>query len=350
MIIFLIALAALCCWGLEWKPRGIHDTYLSIEQTTAIRGIFACIILFSHLRDYITLEGPADALFVRVIVFIGQCMVSVFFFYSGYGIVSSYRKKAHYQNGFLRKRLLVTWVHFACAVTAFAAVNLLMRIPCSWKSWLIALTGWDSIGNSNWYMFDTFALYLIVWLAMKAVTAALPQGSGEEKSRLLVCICTALVGVLILVLMRTRPSWWYDTLLCFALGGAYRLIQAPLDRFCGSGRCHAMLGIALLVLFLLFCTAGGAAAYNIRACLFVLLICWLTLRVRISNPVLLWLGQHSFYIYIYMRIPMMAARRLGLFSGNKYLFSLAAMALTLAIAWGVRLFHRKTDPLFLTRP
>lgn len=87
MIVFLFALFIVCLIGIRLsKP---DEDYLSKEQTGAVRGIFTCIIFFSHLKQYITFEMSIDVLYGSILGYIGQLMVVIFFFYSGYGIAQS---------------------------------------------------------------------------------------------------------------------------------------------------------------------------------------------------------------------------------------------------------------------
>lgn len=58
-----------------------------------IKGIFAIVVFLAHASSYIKLSGSfEDIIFSKVIYAIGQTMVVMFFFYSGYGILESYRK------------------------------------------------------------------------------------------------------------------------------------------------------------------------------------------------------------------------------------------------------------------
>lgn len=349
MVIFLILLAVVSCWNMKPQKAGIHGDYLSIEQTTAIRGILACIIFCSHLRDYLAFSTPADQLYVKILYSIGQCMVAPFFFYSGYGIVVSYQKKKNYGNGFLRKRLGLTWLHFAVAVVLFYLVDCGLGIAYSFPTFLISLTGWSDVGNSNWFMFVTFVLYLIVWASMKVVAKVNRDCNSRERSQLLVMLIVLMSAIVLGILSVVKPSWWFDTLLSFAFGGLYCLIKDQVDNFCRKGWNWLTLTAAVAVLYFLFQRSGGYAAYNVCACLFIMLISCMTMKLRIVNPILMWMGKHSFYIYIYMRIPMMIMGELEIFTDQKYLFAAVSLAITCVIAWGMNAVHQKTDPYFLVK-
>lgn len=51
MDILIILLIAISLWGL--RPTMHNHDYIGRESTTAIKGIFAIIILFNHSRQYI---------------------------------------------------------------------------------------------------------------------------------------------------------------------------------------------------------------------------------------------------------------------------------------------------------
>lgn len=48
----MIILAVVCFYGIRVSPGG-HDDYMSRAQTDSIKGIFAIIILYSHMRGYL---------------------------------------------------------------------------------------------------------------------------------------------------------------------------------------------------------------------------------------------------------------------------------------------------------
>ena len=91
MIAYLIALAGLCCWGLRFSK--FRQDCLEKDQTDALKGIFAILILLSHVRAHIAINGVGDSLYSAVFTRLGQMTVVPFLFYSGYGIVQSVRTK-----------------------------------------------------------------------------------------------------------------------------------------------------------------------------------------------------------------------------------------------------------------
>lgn len=348
ILLYLLSLAVICLWKITPAGDSIHEDYLAIPQTTAIRGIMACLIFCSHLRSYLPFDDAAGQLYVRVLSTIGQYMVAPFFFYSGYGLVLSYRNKADYQRGFLRKRLGKTWFHFGVAVTLFYGLNLVLRIPCPFSRYLVSLTGWTDIGNSNWFMFDTFLLYLFMWAAMHMANR-MGDADPAVRTRQLVLLMLLPTMALLWSLSRLRETWWYDTLLSFAFGGAYVLLKEPVDAFCRRSGSWLLLTLTAAGAMLLCRQSSGYVADNLGACLFVLLITLATMKFRIRNPILLWIGKHSFFIYIYMRIPMIFLHHFGLLTDLPSLFAAVSLILTLVLAWSMSRLHSKIDPCLFSR-
>lgn len=64
MDILVIALAAVALWGVSFSLRG-HEDYLSRESTGSVKGIFAVIILYSHMRGYVTIS-PHRKLYIFI--------------------------------------------------------------------------------------------------------------------------------------------------------------------------------------------------------------------------------------------------------------------------------------------
>ena len=76
--------------------KNFNKEYLNKKNTTIVNGLFIVIVFFSHFRQYITVSTSTDIYFYKVIDWIGQLMVTTFFFFSGYGIYESIKNKKDY--------------------------------------------------------------------------------------------------------------------------------------------------------------------------------------------------------------------------------------------------------------
>lgn len=341
MISLLLVLVLICTLGVQIKKNGIHNDYMSRTQTIAIRGIFACIIFASHLRGYITLSNVGDQIYDYILSLIGQCMVSVFFFYSGYGIMSGYKNKEKYEQSFLQKRLFFTWFHFAVAVVLYDVMNLFLNIRYPLQIQVLSFTGWETIGNSNWFMFDTFLLYIIVWISFKLLSFI--SKNAEEKQKYFSMIVAILTGIMIVILHLVKESWWYDTLLCFPFGILYSRYQEKIDKSLKNCKKYLIIGVFSVFLFVAFYRMGNFLSYNVCACFFVFVITWFSMKVKVENKILNWLGKNSFYIYIYMRIPMIMLSQVQFFSEHRYIFTVFSLIATIFLSWIMSYVQKQLD-------
>ena len=105
-----VLLLALC--GLSQK-----SDYMSREVTDTVKGVFIVFVFLSHANQYIRVDNPIGE-------WLGQLVVVMFFFYSGYGVTESWRNKGlKYVLDMPRHRILSTWVNFAVAVLVFYFCN-----------------------------------------------------------------------------------------------------------------------------------------------------------------------------------------------------------------------------------
>ena len=337
----LAVLVFLCCVGAGFSGKGkIFNDYMSHERTTSIKGVFAFIIVMSHMLQYISLSGTMDLFARRVIVLIGQLMVTVFFFYSGYGIAESCRRKPDYMKGFFRGRFLKTLLHFDMALVFFALSNVIMGKAYRPVTYLLSLFGWSAIGNSNWFVFCTLALYLLTLPAFLLL---------RERRQVSIGVMWVLTLGLVLFLREVKvDSWWYNTLLCYPLGMVWSELQTPVrkwtEKHIGSWwimfAAVSALFIPCAVLYIRRANGHHYPGilrgmdpqyfYLFYACMFCLFVAVTQMRLRTHNPVLHWLGVHSFSIYILQRIPMRVLQHLGV--KDPVVFIPIALCSTLIIA------------------
>ena len=159
MIAFYIGIFILCLWKIKFSPKDFYNDFLQRDQCDSIKGIFILFVFVRHILQYIIGSGydfsaMPDQLFLKIDRELDQLIVVMFLFYSGYGIMESiFKKKADYIRSMPLKRILPTILNFDVAVFAFFILNQFIGREMSISEILLSFTGWDSIGNSNWYIF-----------------------------------------------------------------------------------------------------------------------------------------------------------------------------------------------------
>lgn len=76
----------------------------------------------------------------------------------------------------------------------------------------------------------------------------------------------------------------------------------------------------------------GIDDFGLSACVFAILVVGLTIKMKINNPILQWLGTYSFAIYIMQRFPMNILRELNQ-TDNIWFFTLITIPTVLFIAF-----------------
>ena len=303
MLILLLLLAAICLVGIKFDS--FHNDYIGKEQTTSIKGIFAIIILFSHLKGYIELSGPLDSAFCSILNYIGQLMVAIFFFYSGYGVLISFVNKKDYDRTFFKNRLLKTLLHFDIAVLIYTVLNLILGKTYGASHYALSFIGWSSVGNSNWFIFDTLALYLVTYFVFLFIRASKTSKNIKITTSILTAFATCALIAFLSITKRDAGSWWYNTLLCYPAGMIFYTIKDKLDHFFKKHKkMYYVTGLFVFIVFIALYLRSSFITYNLCACCFCILIILMNMKLKIENPILNWLGIHSFSIYILQRLPM----------------------------------------------
>ena len=300
MIILLAVLALICIWRI--RISGYHEDYMDPAYTTAIKGFFVIIIFCSHIRGYMTLSGAwPDTTYNWILNYIGQPMVAIFFFYSGYGIWESFKRKSNYLDHFLGRRLMKVLLHFDVAVALFILVQLCIPIKYTAYDYIFSWIGWTSVGNSNWFIFMILCLYVIAFLGMIFE-------SRTSKTGIIAIVLLTVVLWLGVIRIAKKPVWWGDTIAAFPVGFVFSQYKDKINTMLSRRGLNMLISAALLALFITLHHVIGIDEFGIMAVIFCLTIVALSSWIKIGNPVLAWLGKNAFTIYIIQRLPMIVLK------------------------------------------
>lgn len=344
MDILIILLLLLTLWGIKLSPVCfLHEDYISKDSTDSIKGIFAIIILFSHMRGYLPPPtGTYDIIYYSVLNFLGQLMVVMFLFYSGYGIMEGLKRDINrYRDTFLKRRLLKVWIMFAIAVTLYLILNPLIGCQYSVSTILFSYIGWESIGNSNWFVFDILVLYLITYASLHIAKAF-----DLKLNRVSIVILVLTLCLVVIFYLSGKEAWWYDTILAFPIGLIFSSYKTKIEDNIRGWRWSVNF-ILIFLIFIVFkyryqlilSNFEGSKIINgmtllmsfFTSSVFAVFIVLFTMKVKIDNKVLRWLGVNSFAIYILQRLSMILASHLG-WNNNALVFATIVIPATLLIS------------------
>lgn len=277
-----------------------NSEYASKETTLIIKGIFVILVFFRHFSEYITGHNLSVQSFLIITKIIGQLMVGGFLYYSGYGMMESYKMKGiAYINRIPRHNILKLFLNFGCAVVIFLVFDLIIGRYYPLKTILLSFTAWTNIGNSNWYIFACFAAYFEFFITIKLF--------HNNMCKAFLAMVIGAVAYTFFVLY-FKEEYWCSTYFCFFLGVFYSWKKDIFEKFIKVNKNYFhILCVTFICLFLTTVLRYQALLiYIFSSVYFCLFITLLTMKVSLysQNKVLKWLGIHTFSIYILQRIPM----------------------------------------------
>ena len=323
MNFYLLFLMILVIIGIKIYIIDFNRDYMSKECTSCINGLFILIVLYSHMVTYADFSSSSGYLMLNFRNFLDQLMVTTFLFYSGYGLYYQINKrKKEYINSLPIKRIIKTMLKFFVAVLTFALINILLHKPLTISKVLLSIVGWDTLGNSNWYIFCIIWMYLLTFISFKII-------KGNKISLLLNAF---LIFIFILLLSKYKEVHWYNTLFCYMFGLLYGYKKDNIEGILFN---NANYFISLFLVSIIFAIIRHYAfsnflVYNVYSVVFIMIIVLITMKIRVNNKYLAWFGKKLFWIYTLQRIPMIIFKEFG-YDAYVYRYFLIVFVLTMVL-------------------
>lgn len=331
MDIILLLILFLCLHGMNFSGKSFHENYLSREHTSTINGIFMILVFLRHYLET-SPDLAASKLTNLLNTYSHQLIVVPFLFFSGYGIMTSVMKKGStYVNQLPRKRIFRLWYHFAIIIVLYTILNLFLGRKDDLSTHILAFTGWETIGNSGWYMFAIFFLYIASYIVFKAFK--------DKYIPAIVSMAALCVIYTLIAIMFDKKTYFYNTIMLYPTGMIFALYKDKFHKFMQKSNKHYIISTSVLVtalgtLFVIFSLfmdyKSDILLYQSIAALLMLVIIALCMKFSITNRMLKFLGDHIFEIYSMQRIPLSICRKL---IDDPYIIFIVSAAATLVIAY-----------------
>ena len=322
------------------KPKMVYHlptagACLTHNRTNVINAFFIIIILLRHIDQRLVPFCGIDVYYDRFFNSpAAQGIVSTFFFFSGYGIMQSIRKKKElYVRDLMSKRFLRLYFNTAvcCLFCCFVYGCTFFEPYDAALSFVKTMVG----AGGYWFIIMTLAIYVTTWVGFKFC--------GVSRPVIAVFVSAALTYALCLALIPVKPMWWLDTELCFPCGmllaiyltrieGIIRKLRLPIllvgCAFFLLGwqmMKYHMIGYNLILRthlldFLenpsahLFTDMYHILVYPLCTVVWVLGILWIFASVKWQkeSAFLVWLGGPAvFYIYVLHFVPIRLIQYFG---------------------------------------
>lgn len=337
MILFIVALLIISMINIRIAPKNgfFKDDYMNKNQTTAIKGIFAVLIIFLHSLSYIELKSNfLNNTYSILLHLLGQLLVTCFFFYSGYGIMESYKRNKNYFKSFPLNRILKTLISYDFVIVIYIIYNLI--VGNSNSNWLPSLFALGSIGIGGWFVFAILVSYIIIYIGYLIF-------KSPKKITLFSFIMTLVYCIVVALVMKQKNlqyNYYINTIFCLPVGLLYSLYKDKIENFVFNNKHYYLTLFSVMASFVLVFAVQRFIIedkeplyliYNLCSILFVFLIVLITMKVKISNPILLFLGKYSFGIYILQKLSMMIVSKN--ITTNPIIFTLLVLSMTILLSF-----------------
>lgn len=335
-LLFLLTLCLLFTGSPQLRYTLPTDgSYMAPERTRMINGIFMVLMILRHttIFGFDRSVQPIDQPFHHYIDHpLHQCIVCIYFFFSGYGIMFSLQRKGkEYLHKLITKRFISLYIRFA--VAAFLACLLYACIDGDWHGHGLRFLKAVTLVKGWWFIQFSLFLYLLTWLSFRCC-----RFCPDSPFRIYTAI--ALLGMLIALMVSFLcpyyESWSLDTEWCFPAGMLYFMLRSQAERLINATHLPALLWGAALVLsslwvenhygfflrsceWVLGCPIRGASILHLHytsalACIFSVGITWFFAGItwqRVPRP-LIWLGENAFYLFLFQYVSIRFFKAVGL--------------------------------------
>lgn len=301
------------------------DKYLDRNVCDNIKGIFIIMVFISHIVPYLNncganLESHVINIPYGIIYFLGQLIVVMFLFYSGYGVMHSIlHKGSNYISNMPKNRIMTTQLNFMVAVILFLLIQTIFLSKSFEVSRIcLSLIGWESLGNSNWYIFVILLCYISTYLVFRFLLLPpewpdkFPKSDFSsdvsiKKVKTLFWILALVITILTLILSFFKEGWWYSTMLVYPFGMFWCIYKDKIDGL--ISRHYKILLVSLIIMFFAYqyfpYNPFPNLLHNFRGILFTVIVLMITITCPLKTALLSHFGKNLFPLYIYQRIPML---------------------------------------------
>ncbi len=123
------------------RNKTVSSDFISIGQSKMIQASACIAIILHHITQDVTVYGSSYKGPVTMLNYIGIFFTALFFFFSGYGLITSLLTKSDYLDGFLPKRLPTVLIPFWFINTLGLTHIKCMRLWCP-QNVFICLVGY----------------------------------------------------------------------------------------------------------------------------------------------------------------------------------------------------------------
>ena len=218
----------------------MHDnqTFLNYSKTNFLRGIFALMVVMTHIHARISLFS--NSFIGTVLSPLGYLAVSGFFFLSAYGLNESFlRKKDLYIKSFIWTKVLPFYVICIFLILFYTVRDLIFCFDINLNKILFSLFLGETVVDFGWYLQVQMFLYLLFYFTFKYV----------PKYKNTVVLFSTLVYVIVMYVIG-MDNTWYISIVAFPIGLFVSQYKNSIGKYIGKNLFTIIVGLILSALFI----------------------------------------------------------------------------------------------------
>ncbi len=303
------------------KPiREFYEDHLSVKSCVPWRGFFAIVVIFHHLSQVV----GGDSYFYWFIP-MGCIAVSLFFFYSGYGLQTKYQSDPTYGGHFLLHRLPPILIPYMVVTLFYWIGGNILGNYHSFMDALFRMISLQPIVSNSWYIICLLAFYLFWGLAMRIC-------QNHHHMMILGGIAFVVLWIGFCKYMELG-QWWYNAVPAIVVGIIWASFGEKITAYVQKHYLIIALPLFLFTVAFYFYLRNYCPEFINSNCVLTVLspICVvvLSMKVRIGNRILQFIGNISFELYMVHGFFISAFR----FISNDVLFSIAVISISIMTAY-----------------
>ena len=316
LIYLILVILSLININIKCGNQFFND-YMDLENTNNVKGIFVWMIFFRHSYDYYYKDPRKISNIIDISL--EQNIVSLFLFYSGYGIYKSFSKKGKKYIKTLPIKSTILFIKTQIILFLFLLNNKILHKKISFKEYFYAVILKKSIGNSYWFSFTIITIYIESYFAFILIR--------NKKYNIL--------GILFLTIIcyfhvKFVYKYFYpkeiitvDTIICFITGFYYCYFQTCLDKIIMLNDIIYLTIITIIAFsyykFHIHINRVVLFYKTIKNFFFTLMAVLLTMKIQFKNDFLKFMNSHSYSIFLLQRIIFILISEKGIFKDYPFI-------------------------------
>lgn len=315
------------------KDSQIRVGYITYNESTCLKGIFAIFVLIHHLYQWSGLFRNGYSLyFGYCLQALGYYSVAMFIFLSGYGLMASQSEKT--KHTFFKKKVVPYYLVMCVFILAYSIFDKVVGTTITLCDVLKSLTWGGTIIINGWYLQVQLLYYLLFYFVCQF----------ESKKKQMVLMTVLQIVYMSLCILFNQSTLLYERTLLFVLGMVWFEEKDCINSWINKGihywttvLCSMILMIGL---YLLTGVTENAIVCGIERGLsypffIVLTICSIS-KVRIVNGVTRFFGKISLEIYVFQGMFLMLFHSSFFYLNSVIVYIISVSICTITMAF---LFH-----------